>query len=200
MDNLEIGYNILVLNKLGELIYSPVIAFMDKKIELQSMCTMIETEDGTILTLTHSHLIYRLRHGNYSQYQKLEDVIPVYASEIEVNDYVFTLSKEHYQMQSSKVVKVTNVKKTGAYAPLTLEGTIIVNGVLTSCYAVIDNHHLAHTFLAPIRFLYNYMPNALMKKLDSLGIWYCKLLNAMSCMILDKTHFYPMHHCNLVSG
>ena len=38
----------------------------------------------------------------------------------------------------------------GAYVPLTMEGNIVVEGVLTSCYA--DFHHdLAHLGLIPIQ-------------------------------------------------
>ena len=40
---------------------------------------------------------------------------------------------------------------SGAYVPLTEHGTIIVDGVLASCYASF-NHQLAHFFLAPLRW------------------------------------------------
>ena len=36
------------------------------------------------------------------------------------------------------------------YAPLTVEGNIVVDGVLASCYAVVD-HDLAQIILKPIR-------------------------------------------------
>ena len=167
MDNLEIGTDVLVLSNQGQLTYSPVIAFMEKDTKLEYMYTTIETENGTTLTLTRSHLIYRANHRNYV-FQKPENVLPIYITKIKVSDYVFTLSKEHNQVQPSKVVKVTNIKKMGVYAPLTLEGTVVVDGVLTSCYAVIDDNHLAHTTL---RFLYHFMPNLLMKNhSNTLGI------------------------------
>ena len=37
------------------------------------------------------------------------------------------------------------------YVPLTMDGNIMVNGVLTSCYASSD-HGLAHIALAPVRY------------------------------------------------
>ena len=39
----------------------------------------------------------------------------------------------------------------GAYVPVTMEGNIIVDRVLASCYASSD-HHLAHLVMAPIRW------------------------------------------------
>ena len=39
----------------------------------------------------------------------------------------------------------------GAYAPLTAEGNIIVDGVLASCYAY-SHHDVAHIFMTPIHW------------------------------------------------
>ena len=40
---------------------------------------------------------------------------------------------------------------SGAYVPLTMEGHIIVDGVLASCYASFD-HDLAHMAMTPIQW------------------------------------------------
>ena len=40
---------------------------------------------------------------------------------------------------------------TGAFTPVTMDGHMVVNGILTSCYAFPD-HHLAHIVMAPIRY------------------------------------------------
>ena len=41
---------------------------------------------------------------------------------------------------------------SGAYSPLTKEGTIIVDGVLSSCYAHSPDHDVAHFVLTPLRW------------------------------------------------
>ena len=40
---------------------------------------------------------------------------------------------------------------SGAYAPLTIEGNMMVDGVLASCYAFTD-HDLAHIVMTPIQW------------------------------------------------
>ena len=40
---------------------------------------------------------------------------------------------------------------TGAFIPLTMEGRIVVDGVLASCYPF-GNHDLAHISMMPIRW------------------------------------------------
>ena len=39
----------------------------------------------------------------------------------------------------------------GAYVPLTLDGNLVVDKILASCYAQID-HDLAHTVMKPIQW------------------------------------------------
>ena len=40
----------------------------------------------------------------------------------------------------------------GAYVPLTIEGNIVVDGILASCYAYAD-HDLGHLGMMPFRWL-----------------------------------------------
>jgi hypothetical protein len=190
MKDLNIGTPVLVMNEKGKLTYSPVIAFLDRSGDAVLKYTTIETEDGTEITLTRSHLIYKANHGNSSQLQKPTHTQPVFASKIKINDYIFTRSSECNEVQPSKVVKVTNTKRAGAYAPLTLEGTIVVDNALASCYAVIDDHRLAHTTLAPLRLLYHSMPRLVREKGEMLLSWYPRLLETVGRMVLDQTHFH----------
>lgn len=55
---------------------------------------------------------------------------------------------------SDRVVSITVSTKKGVYAPMTLHGTIVVDGVVASCYAFIHDEQLAHNVFAPIRALH----------------------------------------------
>jgi hypothetical protein len=46
---------------------------------------------------------------------------------------------------------ITSLLVPGAFVPLTVEGTIVVDDTVASCYASFD-HDLAHAFMAPVRF------------------------------------------------
>ena len=188
MEDLKIGNPVLVLNEKGKLTYSPVIAFLDRSDDAELKYITLETEDGTEITLIHPHLMYKANHGN--KLQNPIDTQPVFASKVKVSVYIFTRSSEHNELQPSKVVKVTT-KKTGAYAPLTLEGTIIVDNALASCYAVIDDHRLVHNTLAPLRLLYHSMPRLMREREgDALLSWYPRLLETVGRMVMDEIHFH----------
>lgn len=196
LDELEVETKVLTVNKNGQLIYSPVVAFFHEADTKEAKYTTIATEDGNLVTLTRAHLIYRTTHGNDTlALQNPDDILPVYASKIKVNDYIFTSDIMRNEMRLSRVVKVTNSNIKGAYAPLTLEGRIVVNNALASCYAVFDDHRMAHAAFSPLRFLYNSMPNLIKEKVTgSFVSWYPNFLSTIASMLVDEEKF---HHSSV---
>ena len=55
---------------------------------------------------------------------------------------------------SSEITSIDYVRETGLYNPHTLDGNILVDGVLTSTYTDALHPILAHGILAPVRYLY----------------------------------------------
>ena len=73
--------------------------------------------------------------------------------------------------QSATVTGITSSKSIVA-APLTRSGTIVVNGVVVSCYAKIPYHSLAHAMFLPYR----------LNLVSSLSLWASTLMNLHSLL------------------
>ena len=113
-----------------------------------------------------------------------EDIEVVYADRIEEDDYILVtetdintlrLGQEGSVKLTSlgsvtleRVVRVSVSNAEGIYAPLTAEGNIVVDGVVTSCYAVIDSQTLAHWAFLPVRVYYS-AKSYLLLSLQALG-------------------------------
>lgn len=60
---------------------------------------------------------------------------------------------EHLVKQDGTLMEITKINtiiSEGFYAPLTANGTLVVNGFLTSCYAWHPNHDNMHLFMKPL--------------------------------------------------
>ena len=145
--NLQIGDDVLAMNADGQLLYSPIIAFLDRVPSSVINYIQIMTESNHKLLVTASHLMFTN-----------DSIKPLYASDISLGDYIFTLDANN-NVKHSKVIQITTKTAIGKYAPLTAEGTIIVDGVLASCYAnVIAEQSDIHALFAPLRLLHNFVP------------------------------------------
>ncbi|XP_022596218.1 indian hedgehog B protein-like [Seriola dumerili] len=193
----------------GPLLYSPVLSFLDRQPNVTKIFYVIGTDAGLNITLTAAHLIFvtDCTGGQRSEpgwEETLEEPhlgsIPrpsweaglrtVFASEVHPGQCVLTpQGKVRSQTTFSVVTSVEERRSTGLYAPLTQHGSVVVNGVLASCYAAVDNHHLAHWVLAPLRFFYSLIgPSE--PQTDGLH-WFPLLLQKLGQMLLDAGHFHP---------
>ncbi|CAF1482875.1 unnamed protein product, partial [Didymodactylos carnosus] len=108
--------------------------------------TTIETETGYTISLTPHHLIPVFKNG-----------IPtfVHADRVHLNDFVY--SSDGLISLKMKVKAIKHEIKVGYYSPITADGTILVNKIVASVYARINNHHVAHFSNAPMRWYYRIM-------------------------------------------
>jgi len=99
----------------------------------------IRTKNAAI-ELSDRHLIHR-RHDGF-----------VWAEKLNKGDEILVLSSKHANKTYwEEIIDIDQIEKQGLMAPLTEEGTIIVNNVHTSCYAIVKSHTLAHLALSPYR-------------------------------------------------
>jgi hypothetical protein len=61
------------------------------------------------------------------------------ASEVKLGDSLYT-----YNGNQETVSSVTTETIKGVYAPFTENGTLVVDGIVASCYAEVNNHNKAH--------------------------------------------------------
>ena len=113
---------------------------------------IIDDDHDDPIELTGNHLIYL--------YDKSQPPVP--ASDISVGDVLVDVHG-----QPRVVVDIRTIVRNGYYAPLTTDGTIVVNGIVSSTYIsasskqyltigntdIISYHDLLHGLVTPFRFL-----------------------------------------------
>lgn len=179
----------------GALVYSEVLAFLDRDPGTRKLFYTLQTEAGARLSLTAAHLIF-VSEGNCS-----EGAVPahgalrtVYASDAQPGQCVLVsegkAGQRHSRGQLSRITRVSMRDSSGAFAPLTQQGTLVVDGVVASCYAVVDQHSLAHWAFSPLRLIHSWTGST---GSHSDGIhWYSRLLHWLGTMLLDSGRFHPL--------
>ncbi|XP_037540801.1 desert hedgehog protein [Nematolebias whitei] len=150
LSSLAPGDRVMALSETGHIVYSQVLLFLHRDKKSRSTFLSLETEDEQRLVLTLHHLVFLVpdcRHDE-SGYQAQ------FASRAKTGDCVL-ISTEGGQMRPSRIASVSVTDSMGVYAPLTEAGTLFVDGVLVSSYALMEDHRLAHWAFGPLRLLYS---------------------------------------------
>ncbi|XP_071766763.2 indian hedgehog B protein-like [Centroberyx gerrardi] len=179
----------------GELVFSEVLAFLDRDPATQKLFYTIRTEAGARLSLTAAHLLF-VSEGNCS-----EGAAPapgtmrtVYAADARPGQCVLVAEgkagRRRGEGRLSRVTQVTVEESRGAFAPLTERGTVVVDGVVASCYAAVNRHSLAHWAFAPLRLMHRWTGST---GRHGNGLhWYSRLLHWLGRLLLDSEHFHPL--------
>lgn len=180
MTEVQPGDKILTVDSNGKEVYSDVLMFLDRNTTEVREFFELTTESGAKLTLTPSHLLYSIQPEgvtpddewllNKNQYLKPDEISKyfldqaevTFAKFVQIGDWVLVKNQQtisHKNSPTYTVEKVINIEakiQTGVYAPLTVTGNLVVDGVLSSCYALIDDQTLAHVAFAPVRLAHNF--------------------------------------------
>lgn len=148
LSSLAPGDKVMALSGTGQVVYSQVLLFLHRDQESWSTFLSLETEDGQRLVLTSHHLVFLASHCRHdsSEYQAQ------FASRAKTGDCVL-IHTAGRQTRPSQIISVSVVESAGVYAPLTEAGTLFVDGVLASSYALVEDHRLAHWAFGPVRLL-----------------------------------------------
>lgn len=149
LDQLQLGERVAALDSTGTMVYSEVIAFLDRSPEDRRQFVRLTTESGRALTLTPSHLVpVSLDSG----------ITTEFASKVRVDDEIMTYNGSQSlkgTLRWDRVISTSLVLEEGIYAPLTTEGTLLVDEVVASCYAIVDSQVVAHYAFLPVRIWTN---------------------------------------------
>lgn len=170
MNELKVGDMVQAMDRHGKITYSEVVMFLDNQPKKRSVLYfVIETSNPkSKLYLTKSHLIYVKRR--YSSFWSVD-----LAKMTQRGDKVKVWKDG--KLVEAEVSNVSISEERGVIAPLTEEGNIIVDGVLASCYALLNDHEFANTVFWPAKFIYRYFPSLLNNEKSQEGVhWYAKLL------------------------
>ena len=170
MKDLQIGDKVASMDSSGRLVYSKVVTFLDIKPSRFNTFISIETKNPAAeVAITETHLIYQLNKHALQE-------TAVYARDLKAGDLVYVQNGSAFEkFTAGRVVRVKKSQGKGAYAPLTETGSIVVDNVLCSCYAVISDPHVAHWSFAPLRFAEWLFPGFAAHNKTGMH-WYAKLL------------------------
>ncbi|XP_061176265.1 sonic hedgehog protein-like [Saccostrea echinata] len=188
MEDLQVGDKVLSLKANGKLGYSEVVSFLDKDQKRSGLYFTITTSDLRTITLTDRHLIYT----SITNSSSIESFVANYAQTVQTGQFVL-INDGDSEIRSSLVTHVTSQTVNGVYAPLTYDGTIVVNGVVTSCYGVINSELIAHFSCSPLRWFHTlskYIP-FISRDTEQDGVhWYAEFLYSMGRILLSPDLLY----------
>lgn len=187
LSDLKIGDSVLTVNKEGTLEFSPVILFLDRHPKELRQFYVISTQSGHRLSLTPSHLIYA---SEFQDDPSLVAFEAIYAKDIRQGDFILVTTSRG-TVKAERVVDIEMRPLTGVYAPLTSAGNLVVDNVVASCYAVIDNQALAHAAFMPIRWSAAIF-NQIADQEDKEGIhWYANALYNLAEFVMPRHLMLP---------
>ncbi|XP_059168437.1 uncharacterized protein LOC131950352 [Physella acuta] len=147
VENLSPGIEVLTFDKKKSLVYAEIYMFGHKQGNTVSKFVVIHTESHQI-SISPEHLILCKKNDMKSF---------VAAKTVKVGDEILTKSEQGFVWSS--VADVTYSVDRGLYAPFTKSGTIVVDGVVASCYIDVLLHDVCHRMVSPIRCLYRVSPS-----------------------------------------
>lgn len=195
LTELRIGDKVLTMDSDDQLKFSEVFMFLHRDEHLRREFIRIETENGYSVTATPSHLIYTWRTNGSNAIDSTDSADFRFADHIRVGDYV--LVNVNNTLEPRRVKQITREMHEGVFAPLTYDGTIVVNSIAASCYALVPKHTLAHAIFMPMRSLHRIeemfgMTNDIETQLPRGIHWYASTLSTFKDLFLPSKWFYHL--------
>ena len=182
MANLVVGDKVMCWDqKRNQTVFTKVIMFAHLAPDAVNVEYLkITLEDGNEITLSGNHLVMV---GKQTK--------AILARNVKPGNILFSVD-ENREISPKKVLVVEKVVEQGIFCPITMSGNVIIDNVLASCYASVEDHvllkglvkisaqNMAHLGLMPMRALHKLRSKWLRKIPNGQTIhpylqWLCKL-------------------------
>lgn len=173
----------------GDMVFSEVLTFLDRDPNARGLFFTLRTRAGPRISLTAAHLIF-VSEGNCSEGAEPArgSLKTMYAGDAQPGQCLLVPGGRTGGL--SRISRVSVTMRAGLFAPLTQQGTIVVNGVAASCYAAVDQHQLAHWAFAPLRLMYSWTGSA---GGHGDGVhWYPRVLHWLGRKLLGSERLHPL--------
>ena len=175
IESLQVGDKVLTITKNG-IKSDTVITFIHRQPEVVEEFLKIVTTKEKILLITADHLLFVELMGQAT-------AIP--ARDVKIGDTVYV--RGSHGSEKDLVRSISTVYEKGAYAPVTLSGTILVNDVHTSCYFDVLSHEWSHRAMSIARALH-YVSPSMVRRISAIGEkdgfpGWCRLAHTMLTLL-----------------
>ena len=194
LKELQVGDKVLAADQQGNVVASDFLMFMDQDRQIMRKFHVLEMDEPCRrLSLTPAHLVFVTDNNDTNS----SGFRAVFASDVKPGQWLLAVGNDRPDhLIPARVTRIYVEHNKGSYAPVTSHGTIIVDQVLASCYAVVEDHNLAHWVFAPVRLWHSLLSLAgMLKELNRAhqadGVhWYPELLYYVGGWLLDSSSFH----------
>merc|ERR1712236_81435 len=138
ISSLVLGDSIATYSKSKGKFFSKFLGWLDRGSEVTRFLN-VTTTSGNQMMLTETHLLFVSEKGN---------TIPKVADRLTLEDTLLVWNGEN--LVTERIKTLDYIFLEGYRTPLTEEGTLLVDGILTSCYASYD-HFWSEIAFAPVK-------------------------------------------------
>ncbi|CAD5212105.1 unnamed protein product [Bursaphelenchus okinawaensis] len=169
MSELQVGDYVLVPSGDNTMKYEKVELFYHREPETTVKFIQLNTESGKTLSLTQLHLL------PFGDCEEMEESIQKgddtdewirkskFSYKAQQGQCVLSLDSEG-RVTADKIVKVGRRYSKGIYSPVTVEGAIVTNDILSSCFSQLESHSaqkMAFDLLIRIYNVFGYLKGAM---------------------------------------
>ena len=138
--------------------FSSFILFLHRNAHVAHEYLALTTCTNHTIHISRMHLLPIIECAQFTQTENINAYM--YAHRARVGDCLVETDLRTKESVASRIVAIEIRSKMGLYAPVTMDGSIVVNHIHASVYSSVENHQLQHSvfsFLQSVFKILDYM-------------------------------------------